>query len=184
MAGKLQDTIKADKAEKTAAKTAGNAAAVSDVRKKRTVAVGAVLAPLMAPTLAKQGVALAQIVPHWGAICPLLAAHSCPESLRGDTLTVAVASDGVKQELHYIAPQVMEGVNTLLGYTAVTKVRAMTRHDVGQKARTQAAGKPTPTRAAAAVAAAGDKARALCESVQDEGLKAALARLGATFLNK
>lgn len=170
MAGKLQD------------KNAAVKAAVSDVRKKRTLAVGAVLAPLMAPTLAKQGVALAQVIPHWRAICPLLAAHSCPESLRGDTLTVAVASDGVKQEMHYISPQIIESVNALLGYAAIAKVRTITRHDVGQKAKLQAGRKPAPAKAAAAAAASGDKAKALCEGVSDDGLKVALARLGSVLL--
>lgn len=159
--------------------------ATTDVRKKRQVALGAVLAPLMEPTLARQGVLLAQIAPHWRAICPLLAAHSCPESVRGDTLTVAVASDGVKQELHYITPQIIEGINRLLGYAAIAKVRSMTRHDVGQSRTADALGAQIGAKPAASLQVSGadrDKAESMCKSVRDDDLRAALSRLGAEIL--
>lgn len=156
-----------------------------DGRKKRAVAVGAVLAPLVAPALARQGAVLAQIVPHWGALCPLLAAYSVPESVRGDVLTVAVASDGVKQELHYVAPQIIEGVNLLLGYSAISKVRAMTRHDVASAVQARLApGQAVPKAHATASAADRDRAEALCKNVQDDDLRAALAKLGARVLKK
>lgn len=153
-----------------------------DGRKKRAQAVGAVLAPLVAPALARQGAALAQVVPHWGAICPLLARFSVPESLRGDVLTVAVASDGVKQELHYVAPQIIEGVNLLLGYSAVAKVRAVTRHDIASAAKARGEGGPQALPKPGA--AERDRAEALCKSIRDEGLRAALAKLGAHVLKK
>lgn len=157
--------------------------ATSDVRKKRNMALGAVLAPIMEPTLARQGVLLAQIVPHWRAICPLLAAHSCPENVRGDILTVAVASDGVKQELHYVTPQIIEGINRLLGYAAIGKVRAVTRHDVGRKDGVIAkrVGMNTVQNLPAS-GAARDKAETMCKSVRDDDLRAALGRLGAEIL--
>ena len=157
----------------------------TDVRKKRQVALGSVLAPLMEPTLARQGVLLAQIAPHWRAICPLLAAHSCPESVRGDVLTVAVASDGVKQELHYITPQIIEGINRLLGYAAITKVRSMTRHDVGQSRAAKALGANPAARPASSLPAdrvGRDKAETMCKSVRDDDLRMALSRLGAEIL--
>lgn len=153
-----------------------------DGRKKRAQAVGAILAPLVAPALARQGAVLAQIVPHWAAICPLLARFSVPESVRGDVLTVAVASDGVKQEMHYVAPQIVEGVNLLLGYSAIAKVRAMTRHDVAQavEARMEGLPKAMPKPSAAER----DRAEVLCKSVRDDDLRAALAKLGAQVLKK
>ncbi len=162
-----------------AKKPAGGVAA-TDVRRKRQVALGAVLAPLMEPALAKQGILLAQIAPHWRALCPLLADYSCPESVKGDTLTVAVASDGVKQELHYVTPQVIEGINRLLGYKALAKVRAITRHDLKavKGLQPRMAAKP----AAPANGAGRDKAEALCKSVRDDELRAALAGLGSTFI--
>lgn len=157
----------------------------SDIRKKRQVALGAVLAPLMEPALAKQGVLLAQILPHWRAICPLLAAHSCPENVRGDTLTVAVASDGVKQELHYITPQIIEGISRLLGYAAIAKVRAITRHDVGQMLANRSGAKALGNHASSSLQVSGadrDKAATMCKSIKDDDLRAALGRLGAEIL--
>lgn len=142
-------------------------------RKKYTVAVGAVLGGVLEPALARQGAAVAQVAPHWKAICPLLAAYSCVESIRGGTVTVAVASDSVKNELHYMAPQVVDGINMLLGYEAVRKVRAVTRSDLRRPAAKVAAQK------ASSVGARDDKAQPLCKSGDDEPLRAALARLGA-----
>jgi hypothetical protein len=180
MSEKPVESKSTDKVVK-AKKPAGGLAA-TDVRKKRQVALGAVLAPLMAPALARQGVLLAQIAPHWRAICPLLANHSCPESVKGDVLTVAVASDGVKQELHYITPQVIEGINRLMGYEAIGKVRAVTRHDLlktlmGRVVERPKASKPDN-------GAGRDKADAMCKSVRDDDLRAALGRLGAEILKK
>lgn len=169
-----ETAVKVVKAEKTARGIVG-----SVERKKRGVALGAVLAPLMEPALARQGMILAQIAPHWRAICPMLAAHSCPESVRNDVLTVAVASDGVKQELQYMVPQVVESVNRLLGYEAVSKVRMVTRHDVGKT-------KDMPVKKSVTKVDAGarDKAEGLCKSVRDDELRAALGRLGTTIMTK
>ncbi len=163
-------------------KTSSGAVVATGERMKRGVALGNVLAPLVQPALAKQGVLLAQIVPHWRAICPLLAEHSCPESVKGDVLTVAVVSDGVKQELHYVTPQIVESIGKLLGYTAITKVRGITRHDLkrsqGQGGGLRAAPVVPPT------SAMGDKAASLCKSVRDDDLRAALAGLGSQILNE
>ena len=143
-------------------------------RKKYTVAVGAVLGNVLEPALARQGAMVAQVAPHWHAICPLLAPFSCVETIRGGTVTVAVASDSVKNELHYMVPQVIEGINTLLGYNAVSRVRAITRSDLrGRVAAVSATQKTTRG------AGRGDKHGGLCESDGNDPLKAALARLGA-----
>ncbi len=162
-------------------KPATGAVLAKGVRTKRQVALGHVLAPLVQPALARQGVLLAQIVPHWRALCPLLADHSCPESVKGDVLTVAVASDGVKQELHYVTPQIVEGLGRLLGYEAITRVRAVTRHDL----KSREAPPPrlaVPAATAATSHALGDKAASLCKSVGDDDLRAALAGLGVQVL--
>lgn len=151
---------------------------VEKARKKRALAVGALVGPLVEPALARAGVSLAQILPHWGAICPLLARHSMPESLRHDVLTVAVASDAVKQELHYMAPQVIESVNMLLGYAAVAKVRMVTRHGL---AAGLPKGEKSPRKGAAA---AGDREGRLCNNVKDDGLRVALEKLAAHVGNR
>lgn len=162
-------------------KTSSGAVVATGERVKRGVALGNILAPLVQPALAKQGVLLAQIVPHWRAICPLLAEHSCPESVKGDVLTVAVASDGVKQELHYVTPQIVESLAKLLGYTAITKVRGITRHDL-KRSQGQGGGGRSASVAPVNVAV-GDKAASLCKSVRDDDLRAALAGLGSQILN-
>lgn len=150
------------------------------VRKKRALAVGALMGPLVGPALAKHGAALAQIAPHWQAICPLLAKYSVPESLKSGVLTVAVASDAVKQELHYVSPQIAEGVNMLLGYAAVTKVRALTRSDLARGGGKGMA----PAVQAQPVAKVDDSARAMCNHVRDEGLREALTKLAAQLTKK
>lgn len=154
-------------------------ARAAEVRKKRALAVGALMAPLVGPALAKHGAALAQIAPHWPAICPLLAKYSVPESLKGGVLTVAVASDAVKQELHYVSPQIIEGVNMLLGYAGVSKVRALTRSDVVRGGKGAA-----PVVQAKALPVVDDSARALCNHVRDEGLREALTKLAAQLTKK
>jgi hypothetical protein len=149
------------------------------VRKMRSVAVGAVVAPLLEPALAKKGVALARIIPHWKAICPMLAAYSAPESVKGDTLTVAVDSDTVKQEMMYMTGQVVESVNRLLGYEAVTRLRIITRGG-----GTHAAGGPKRGHVTASLPEAQetrDRAAALCKHVRDDALRHALEGLAATF---
>lgn len=156
---------------KVQAKNAHGVRGADPARRKRVTAVGALVGPLVEPALARAGVSLAQILPHWGAICPLLAKYSQPESLKQDVLTVAVASDAVKQELHYVAPQVIEGVNMLLGYEAVSKVRAITRHGL-------ASNLPKPMKTAPQVGGAvSDRAVSLCKNVRDDSLRAALERL-------
>lgn len=162
-------------------KTSSGAVVATGERMKRGVALGNVLAPLVQPALAKQGVLLAQIVPHWRAICPLLAEYSCPESVKGDVLTVAVVSDGVKQELHYVTPQIVESIAKLLGYAAISKVRGITRHDL-KRSQGQGMGMRTVP-VAPPNAAVGDKAASLCKSVRDDDLRAALAGLGSQILN-
>jgi hypothetical protein len=94
-------------------------------------------------------------------------------------LTVAVASDAVKQELHYVSPQVMEGINVLLGYPAVGKVRAITRHELGSRNKT-AGSKKVETLGVAI----DDTVKELCKSVKNEELRTALMRLGAQVTNK
>lgn len=181
--GKPEQAAEVKKAKKPA-----YGIATSAVRKKRQLALGAVLAPVMEPALAKQGVVLAQIAPHWRSLCPLLAAHSCPESVKGDTLTVAVASDGVKQELHYITPQIIEGITRLMGYSAIAKVRAITRHELGirkaERGFAAATGSAAKVQNGAVAGRIRDKAETLCKSVRDDDLRAALGRLGAQILKE
>jgi hypothetical protein len=148
-------------------------------RRRRTTAVGGLLREALAPATAKQGVILAQLLPYWPSICPLLAAHAVPESVRAGTLTVATTTSSVQRELQFLAPSILEGANTILGYIAITGVKAVVRGEVGSGQKPAKLTKPLPPSLAAT-----DKAAAVCQSVGDEALRMALAKLGAQVLKE
>lgn len=144
-------------------------------RVKHDVPVGKLVRGLMETEAQKKGVVVAQVLAMWPAICPMLAKWSYPDALQGNVLRVVVASDAVKQELLYLVPQILHGVNMLLGYNGVAKVTAVTRHFVKPEAPRKPLA-PAPTPAALA------KAKARCKDVRDDELRAALERLGALVL--
>jgi hypothetical protein len=139
-------------------------------RRKTALALGRVL-PAVVPTATGEASTLAQIASNWGVLCPGLAAWSYPSKLFKGTLTVVVASSSVKQEIMYLAGQIMQGSALLLGYAAVEKVIAT---PVGWQ-RTH----PQLTRPQALRQEEVAKMLAKCNHVTDEELRSALARLGA-----
>lgn len=145
-------------------------------RRKRDVAVGVVVRGLMENEARKKGVAVAQVLAMWPKICPLLAAHSYPDSLKGGVLRVVVASDAVKQELLYMAPQLVASVNMLLGYKGAQKIIAATQPF-------SLPAKPAKVAPKVASAAGVAKAKARCKDVRDDGIRMALERLGALILD-
>lgn len=148
-------------------------------RRKRSIAIGACLGGILAPHMRKQGVMLAQLLPYWPSICPLLAEHAVPESIRSGTLTLAAQTSSVQRELHFLAPSILEGANRVLGYEALQQVRAVVR---GASAKPAAIPKlASPLRASPLAA---DKATRICESISEPSLKDALQRLGALALSK
>lgn len=146
-------------------------------RRRRATAVGGLLREVLAPATAKQGILLAQLLPYWPSICPLLAAHAVPESLRGGTLTVATRTSSAQRELQFLAPSIVEGANTIFGYAVVTQIRAVVRGEQPTTLRRPQLTEPLPLNAAAA-----DKAHATCQHIGDEALRTALAKLGAQAL--
>lgn len=140
-------------------------------RSKRTAPVGDVLREVIETQAQKRGVLVAQVLGLWTKICPMLAQHSVPLEVRGTTLRVAVASDAVKQEMLYLAPQIIDAVNMVLGYKGVNKLTAITQ---SLPARTAS---KTQTRPPSSAAVA--KAAAQCKSVPDDALRNALQGLGA-----
>lgn len=148
-----------------------------DVKRRNTnKPLSALVRALMETEAQKKGVVVAQVLAMWPAICPMLAKWSYPDALQGKTLKVVVSSDAVKQELTYLVPQIVQGVNMLLGYAGVEKVTAVVKHFVPPTAG-KIAPVPPPTPAALA------KAKARCESVRDEELRNALERLGAALFD-
>lgn len=146
-------------------------------RRKRDVAVGAVVRGLMETEARKKGVVVAQVLAMWPKICPLLATWSYPDELRGGTLKLVAASDAVKQELLYMAPQLLLAVNALLGFEGARKVSVVTRHFTKAELRKVAAPKVASPAALA-------KAKARCKDVRDDNLRAALEKLGALILDE
>lgn len=141
-------------------------------RKKRSAPLGEMIRGVVESQAQRRGVLVAQVLGLWPKICPLLAAHSIPLEVRGTTLHVAVSGDAVKQEMLYLAPQVLDAVNMVLGYRGVTKLVAVSRPLANLKTPT----KPTPRPPSAAAVA---KAAQQCKSVADEDLRKALQGLGA-----
>ena len=147
-------------------------------RRRRATAVGGLLREVLAPAAAKQGVLLAQLLPYWPSICPLLAAHAVPESLRAGTLTLAATTSSVQRELQFLAPSIAEGANLIFGYTVVTQVRAVVRGGAAAApGRQPRLTPPLPFNTAAA-----DSALQVCQHITDEPLRTALAKLGAQAL--
>jgi hypothetical protein len=142
-------------------------------RKQRTAPLGEMLRGLVENESQRRGVLVAQVLGLWPKICPLLAAHSVPLEVRGTTFRVAVASDAVKQEMMYLAPQILDAVNMVLGYRGVTKLATVTRPLGSTSTRKGKVATPPPPASAIA------KAAAQCKSVPDEALRNALQGLGS-----
>ncbi len=145
-------------------------------RRRKAVAMGGLLRDVLAPAAAKQGVLLAQIMPFWPSICPLLANYAVPESLRAGTLTLAAHTSSAQRELQFITPSIIEGANIVLGYTVVQQVKVVVRGEAA-KANPLKLTKPLPPLPQVA-----DKAAKVCQTVADDALRAALTALGAQVL--
>jgi hypothetical protein len=152
-----------------------NAKTEPPARRMRDVAVGHMVRGLIETEAQRKGVLTAQVIGLWPRICPMLAAWSHPAEIRDGVLRVVVDSDAVKQELLYLTPQIVEGVNLLLGFEGVRKVTAVTRH--GLRAGKAPAPKMATPKAPGDAAVA--KAKARCKDVRDPELRQALERLGA-----
>lgn len=144
----------------------------SPKRTRRGVALGALLGGQMEKASAEAGLT-GRLAVQWGAICPLMAPYCWPVSVRRGVLTVAVTSDSVRNELHFMAPTIVEAVNLLAGYEAVGSLR--------YERRSRSALRSVPKRPAPAAAAV-DMAKEACERIRDADLQAALQRLGAWII--
>lgn len=146
-------------------------------RKRKPVAMGALIGQQVNAVAPESGIALAKLRANWAAMCPLLCRWSVPLEFHTITgvLKVAVASDAVKQELLYMTPQLVSMANSLLGYEAVERLMAVTKHGVGdaKDGAKKAFPKLAPPQAAV------DKAAEQCHHVRDDELRDALVKLGA-----
>jgi len=140
------------------------------------------IAPCLGAAFAKQGFASADIVTHWPEIVgPEIAAHAepiklqwrrgAPEEAEPATLVLRVEGPAAI-EIQHLGGVVIERVNRFFGWRAVDRL-ALRQAPLARRTKRRAAPAPDP----AAVA----RAAARLPEIADEGLRAALARLGAAI---
>lgn len=148
-------------------------------------ALAATLPKVTKPVLEKRGTAFATLIAQWSEIFgPALADVTMPERLSaaapggppGGTLTIRVTS-GAAADVQHLAPQLIERMNTFLGFAAVTRLKLVQAPMPQAAPRT---GRPRKRLSPAAEQAVG-KAVA---GVDDPALRAALDRLGRAVWNR
>lgn len=151
-------------------------------RAGRVRRAGALLGGILGPALRRQGFAQTEIVTRWAAIVgPELARVCLPERLafprrqaRGATLHLRVAG-AFATELQHQGPQVIERVNTFLGYPAVSRL-ALSQGPMPASAL------PEPEPELPLPKPAEREIEMAIAPTRDTELKAALARLGRRVL--
>jgi hypothetical protein len=138
-------------------------------------ALAATLPKVTKPVLEKHGRAYASLIGDWSNIVgPALAAVSLPEKLAsgatGGVLTVRVAG-AAATEFQHLAPQILDRINTYLGFGAVARLKLLQAPLPGPQRR------PVP-RPAAPSPAARRAVAAAADAVSDPALHDALVRFG------
>ena len=134
-------------------------------------------------TFARQGFAASELVTHWPDVVGAeIAAHAEPIKLQWprtsgpeepEPATLVLRAEGPAAiEVQHLAPVILERVNRFLGWRAVGRI------SLRQAPLARSAGPARPAPPSAAETAAVE--RELGE-VEDDGLRAALARLGASI---
>lgn len=158
----------------------------ANARRKGAVALAELVGKVLDPVTARRGFAKAELVAAWPAIIgPAYAAWTAPEKIvwprpAGDddqTPGVLVLRvDGPRSIfIQHEVPQIIERVNAFLGYAAVGQVRIV---QGPVDAATSAQPTPIPPLAPESENALGEA----LAGVADDGLKAALERLGRGVL--
>jgi hypothetical protein len=141
------------------------------VRKPGMSAIGRLLPPLTKRAFAQRGLHEAAIVTDWPAIVgDALARCSAPERLKPDgTLAVRVAHAPAALELQHLEPVVLDRMATYLGFRAARRL-ALRQGPLPAR--------PEPARPRPGAPLTGPALGAV-DAVEDQALRAALARLGA-----
>lgn len=141
--------------------------------------------PVLDKVAGRHGFAQADVLLRWAEIAGEALAPTCrPLKVRygGNRqlgATLVVQSDGARAlEVEHLAPRIVERVNQFYGYRAISRVSIV---------QTGAAGFAEPAGAFAGPdlspsPADTGRASVLAEGVEDDGLRAALTRLGANVL--
>jgi hypothetical protein len=155
--------------------------AATPTRWKKTLHIGEIVARVIEPVTSRRGFAKADLVAVWPEIAgPMHAAFTAPEKILwprhapGDDPpagTLVIRADGPRAIfLQHELPQIVERVNAFYGYRAVAQARIV-QGPVGGGATPP----PAPPRLDAAT---GERLAGAVAGVEDEGLRAALERLG------
>jgi hypothetical protein len=141
------------------------------------------LSDVFSDAYAKQGFAARELVTRWAEIAgPEIAAHSeplkmqWPRPIQGQAqqpATLVLRVEGpMALEIQHASDAILERVNRFFGWSAVGKL-ALRQAPLSRRHRSVAPGAPDPKSVA-------DVAKTL-SAIEDEELRAALARLGASI---
>ncbi|MBT3071873.1 DUF721 domain-containing protein [Rhodomicrobium sp. Az07] len=132
-------------------------ASASAVPYKGPVSVGRFIAPVAGKTLARGGTVMAELLAEWPAIAGAgLSAHTKPERLtkgapqpgfdgRTPPSVLHLKVDPAKAlDVQYIAPQLVERINSMLGFRAVSALRIVQGPIVAKPVR-RAPTRPAPS---------------------------------------
>lgn len=141
--------------------------------------------PVLDAVAGRHGFAQPDVLLRWAEIAGEALAPTCrPVKVRYGSnrqlgATLVVQADGARApEVEHLAPRIIERVNQFYGYRAIARVRIVQTGHAGfaDPAASFAGPDFSPSDAEAR------RASELTEGVKDEGLKAALTRLGANVL--
>ena len=131
--------------------------------------LGALIPRLTRPAFRRKSPAGAQLMADWAEIIgPALSDVTAPQRLTGGTLTLACAGT-VAMELTHLAPQIIQRINAHLGRAAVDRLRFVQLPPAG--------GRPPRRRASEPIEPLPDSIQERLDSVGDDDLREALARL-------
>lgn len=145
-------------------------------------ALASLLPDVARKSLRSGGATLARLITDWPTVIgEKLAQHCVPRRLidrgpEGDGATLVLAARGpVAVELQHLEPVLIERINGHLGYGAIKRIRLV--QDAPPQARVRASRHTVPSEPSEASLPAVD-------SVDDEELRAALARLGSAVVGR
>ena len=152
-------------------------------RSGATRAMGAFLPALTSRALGRQGFTSATLISDWSSIIGDDLAECCrPVKLafqrgkrNGGTLHLLVTS-AAALEIQHLTPQIVERINSRLGYQAVAQLKLL--H--GRLPRQRKPDRPSP-RIPAVASTPDPRHRARLDAVDDPALRASLERLGSAI---
>lgn len=168
-----------------------------ETRSRKPRALAGLVDTLTKPLLDRHGFVHGAIATKWPDIVgDDMARHTQPEKIvfskdgvSGGVLHLKCASGALATEIQHLEPQILERINTFFGYRAIVRLvlkqgpLPQSRGKAGGKAQTGGATAEPPLSAADAKALAQTLADTLAQ-VDDEELRAALAKLGEGVLKR